>query len=184
MLTSEELRAKGYKPNNCLIDQRTAFKWVKQHIAGFGGDPDNITVIGESAGAVATTLHLYSKEKLFNRAVATGGSALLIPVMDPPVQEGIYKQFISALALDALSTEERIQKLLTLPLDEVIAKLPPSIPFLPTLDGDILNLKPTFATVADPKDDSMPGKQWADALAVGNSEFDVSRVLATGERLH
>jgi carboxylesterase type B len=51
MLTSEELRQKGYKPNNCLIDQRTAFRWVKQHIAGFGGDPENITVIGESAGA-------------------------------------------------------------------------------------------------------------------------------------
>lgn len=51
MLTSEELRAKGYKPNNSLLDQRAAFRWVKQHIAGFGGDPDNITVIGESAGA-------------------------------------------------------------------------------------------------------------------------------------
>lgn len=51
LLTSEELRRKGYKPNNLLHDQRTAFQWVKQHIAGFGGDPDIITVIGESTGA-------------------------------------------------------------------------------------------------------------------------------------
>jgi carboxylesterase type B len=50
-LTSEELRAAGYKGNNFLRDQRTAFEWVRKHIDGFGGDPDNITVIGESAGA-------------------------------------------------------------------------------------------------------------------------------------
>lgn len=51
LLTSEELRQKGYKANNILRDQRTAFRWVKQHIAGFGGDPENVTVIGESTGA-------------------------------------------------------------------------------------------------------------------------------------
>jgi len=51
LLTSEELRSQGYKTNNQLRDQKTAYKWVKEYISGFGGDPDNITVIGESAGA-------------------------------------------------------------------------------------------------------------------------------------
>lgn len=51
LLTSKELREQGYKANNLLRDQRNAFLWVKQHIAGFGGDHDNITVIGESTGA-------------------------------------------------------------------------------------------------------------------------------------
>lgn len=50
-MTSEELRSKGFKTNNQLRDQRAAYKWVKQYIEGFGGDPGNITVIGESAGA-------------------------------------------------------------------------------------------------------------------------------------
>jgi len=54
-LTSEELRSKGYKANNTLIDQKVAFQWVKQHITGFGGDPENVTVIGESAGAGTST---------------------------------------------------------------------------------------------------------------------------------
>ncbi|OQV00230.1 hypothetical protein CLAIMM_05756 [Cladophialophora immunda] len=174
MLTSEELLQRGYKPNNGLRDQSAAFRWVKQHIAGFGGDPDQITVIGESAGAVATTLHLYSKERLFNRAVATGGSCLLVPVFAPEDQERTYQQVLSILGLEKLDAEQRIQKLLTLPMDEVIAKLPPSVAFLPTIDGDVIPVQPSFAGVADPSDRSMPGKQWAEAFMIGHSVFDAS----------
>jgi acetyl esterase/lipase len=48
------LRSKGYKANNQLRDQRNAFEWVKKYISGFGGDPDNVTAIAESAGAGKT----------------------------------------------------------------------------------------------------------------------------------
>lgn len=50
-LTSAELRSAGYKPNNQLHDQRAAFAWLKKNIAGFGGASDEITAVGESAGA-------------------------------------------------------------------------------------------------------------------------------------
>jgi hypothetical protein len=49
-LTSEELRAAGYKANNGLRDQRTAILWVQKHIRDFGGDPNNVTLAGMSAG--------------------------------------------------------------------------------------------------------------------------------------
>lgn len=53
-LTFPELRAAGYKPNNALRDQRVALRWVKEYIAGFGGNPNEVTVMGESAGGGKT----------------------------------------------------------------------------------------------------------------------------------
>ena len=49
-LTSEELRAAGFKANNGLRDQKVALQWIKKNIAGFGGDPDEVSVLGQSAG--------------------------------------------------------------------------------------------------------------------------------------
>ncbi len=50
-LTSVEMREAGYKANNGLRDQINAFLWIKKYIGGFGGNPADITFIGESAGA-------------------------------------------------------------------------------------------------------------------------------------
>lgn len=44
------MEAAGYKPNNGLDDQRLALRWVQRHIPGFGGDPQKVTFMGESAG--------------------------------------------------------------------------------------------------------------------------------------
>jgi hypothetical protein len=95
-------------------------------------------------------------------------------VFDPAFQERTYQQVLSILGLDKLSADERIKNLLTLPTDEVIARLPPSVAFLPMIDGDVVPVKPSFASVSDKEDRSMPGKQWADGVMIGHGEFDVS----------
>lgn len=49
-LTSEELRAAGFKANNGFRDQKVAFEWVQKYIKEFGGDPNEVTAVGQSAG--------------------------------------------------------------------------------------------------------------------------------------
>lgn len=66
-------------PGNAgLKDQREALKWIKENIRAFGGDPDNITIFGESAGSASVMYHLLSplSKGLFNRAIMQSGSAI------------------------------------------------------------------------------------------------------------
>ncbi len=73
--------AHGSSGNYGLEDQILALRWVRQNIARFGGDPDNITVFGQSAGAVDTGLLMTSIAKNeFHKAIAESGAAFMGPV--------------------------------------------------------------------------------------------------------
>ncbi|MDC2982819.1 carboxylesterase family protein [Pseudomonadota bacterium] len=70
-VTNNQINSSG---NEGLIDQRNAIKWVKDNISSFGGDPNNITIFGESAGSWSCNLQIAAgHDKLFQKAICQSG---------------------------------------------------------------------------------------------------------------
>ncbi|TFK62937.1 alpha/beta-hydrolase [Pluteus cervinus] len=83
--------------NAGLRDQRFAMEWVQQHISAFGGDPQKVTIWGESAGAIAVGLHLVindgNPQGLFRGAFMESGSP--IPLEDITAKQGFFDQLVA-----------------------------------------------------------------------------------------
>ncbi|XP_046452283.1 venom carboxylesterase-6-like [Daphnia pulex] len=99
-LTTEDAEAPG---NYGLLDQSMALRWIRDHIRYFGGNPDAVTIFGESSGAASVQHHLLSPHSkgLFHRAIAQSGSALNPWSIEKSVGE--YSRLL-AKDLDCLSS--------------------------------------------------------------------------------
>jgi para-nitrobenzyl esterase len=77
MLAHPALDAENHVAANYgLLDEQQALRWVRQNIAAFGGNPQNVTIFGESAGAIAIYAHLVSPmaENLFQKVIIESGA--------------------------------------------------------------------------------------------------------------
>jgi para-nitrobenzyl esterase len=167
----------GMFANWGVLDQLAALRFVRDHITDFGGDPGNVTIFGESAGAMsaANLLAVPSAKGLFRRAILQSGAALALGESDAAKTA---ERFAAALGFDRVDRD----LLATVPIEDVLAAqatlfgdlgLGASMPFQPVIDGVLLPRHPevTLAT----------GGGNAEALLVGTNR-DEFRFFTIGRR--
>ena len=95
----------GVSGNYLFLDLIASLQWVRDNIAAFGGDPDNVTIFGESGGGAKVSIMMSSPlaKGLFHRAICESGTALAILLSKPLADiEKSGKELFERLGIDSV----------------------------------------------------------------------------------
>jgi para-nitrobenzyl esterase len=154
--------------SNCgILDAVAALEWVRDNIANFGGDPNNVTIFGQSGGAgkVSTLLAMPSAKGLFHRAIIQSGSNI----------RGVARADATKTAetLMAKVGAKTVEELQAVPMDQLISATlgTRGLRLGPVVDGRTLP--------GDPFDPTAPAISAQIPLLIGTVEFEVNFFPAT-----
>jgi para-nitrobenzyl esterase len=141
--------------NQALRDQQLALQWVKQHIDVFGGDPANVTLFGQSAGAQCACMQLFapSNQGLFQRLLLMSGSCVRYPAV-PMTRTGVQKLSTDLVQALCGKAEDTLACLRDVPAQDLVAWAskeplrPLGETFSPQVDGVYLPRDPAEALAA------------------------------------
>ena len=152
-----------YSGNVGMLDVVQALEWIRDNIANFGGDPQNVTVFGESGGGgkVGTLMCMPAAKGLFHKAIIMSGT--ILNVNNHEMTQTLGKAVLKELGI----SEADVDKLKDVPYQELydagqramaasIGTRKPGTPMMwgfgPTPDGEVLlqqPFQPDFATISD-----------------------------------
>jgi len=172
-------KAYAHSGNLGILDQVEALRWVKRNIAAFGGDPDNVTIVGHSAGAgsVSILASIDEAQGLFKRAIMQSGSVAFTSSREDC-------QSLTRRVLDATGAKT-VAELKALSTDEIIALNDEVGKFFrfPERDGDLIPENPysrfdgfnsTIDMLIGSNADEV--RYWIDAMG-GERKFDLAAEL-------
>ncbi|KAM7214959.1 Alpha/Beta hydrolase fold [Rhypophila decipiens] len=176
-MPGKEVLADG-SSNLGLLDQRMGLEWVADNIAAFGGDPDKVTIWGESAGAISVFDQMalydgdntYKGKPLFRAGIMNSGSIVPADPMDCPKGQAIYDAVVKKAGCD--SSSDTLNCLRNLPYAKFLnaANSVPGIlsynsvalSYLPRPDGKVLVRSPELSVSS--------GKYAAVPMIIGDQE--------------
>jgi para-nitrobenzyl esterase len=168
----EQFRGSG---NAGMLDLVMALEWVRDNIAQFGGDPENVMIFGESGGGwkVTSLMAMDAAKGLFHRAAAQSGPALTL--MEAETAATATEALVSELGLDAAS----IDKMREIPVSELIAATRKvvaqgiRVAGRPVIDGVHLHRHP-FAPDAPAQSMNVP-------LLIGSMQSEMSLLIGASQ---
>jgi para-nitrobenzyl esterase len=141
--------------NQGLLDQRLALEWVRDNISAFGGDPGNVTIFGESAGAADVCYHVVSpgSRGLFHRAASESGGCTLRSFGGESVASSVATNMVAyGNAVGCTDATGQLDCLRKASIEDLLANGMQPAPGA----GEVQRAEWSFAAVLDGKDGFLP----------------------------
>ncbi|RFU73912.1 hypothetical protein TARUN_8293 [Trichoderma arundinaceum] len=161
-----------------LFDQRRGLKWIQENIKSFGGDPDKVTIAGESAGGSSTGYHLVgfkgNNDGLFRGAIMESASLLGAPINTPEQlqrsYQGMYDNITTTVGCS--SSNDSLACLRTVPF-EILHNACTGFRQTPIMDGEFISQLPS---------QSIQKGEIADIALIAGSNTDEGTAVFLGPR--